>query len=732
MADLDQYDLDLMDLVAARCEGGTGAESFLDLNNFGRDVEKGVDVEQEKESAVSPKDRGLFQKPFTAHGTGTGTTCDTGTDKQDKNPACTLVDTQERETKEPTHNDSNNNQGETEAEGIAGAYAIQSAPELRPGESTGPTLSGGGGDNESSNSSSSTESHGSDLAVPVANPVDDEDLQQAQEYNPTTAMPSSARRKQKTKRVKTCLLLGAILLVALIMVLMATGILVPTTSKTNEDAAQATAVPTMNPSGAPSIIMSLEEHIKALLPADTLMAIQEDPTSPQSMAYEWLLEDDDDGKSNLHSDARISQKFALATLYFATSGDTWADNTNWLNHSIHECGWFHAPDFAMKETMQHVYPGYLSEFFPPSEPPPTPCNSHGIYQNLWLDRNNLVGFIPEELYMLSSLQTLSLGWNQLDGVLSTRLGQLFDLEGLAIFGQPRVGNIPSEIGLLTKLRGLLLTNSNHQGLLPSELWQLTNIETLALMDHKQMQGTIPSEVGHFSSLKWIVVTESDINGSIPTELGQIESLEWIVLERNRLSGSIPKELAIHANKLMMSMFGNDLVGTIPSELGLLTSLNFILTLRGNQLSGSIPSELGLLTNLQTGLSLRGNLLTGVIPTELGLLTHALLLLLDDNQLSGQIPSEFGELTSLGQLGMANNSLSGLIPHALSTLQESLHALSFNGNPLLSGTIPKDICSVHGTPFRNQMAPDSFLDPPGVSFDCSDILCGCNCSCDANS
>ncbi|CAB9499034.1 Leucine Rich Repeat [Seminavis robusta] len=558
----------------------------------------------------------------------------------------------------------------------------------------------------------------SSTGLAVAKPVDEaalEDLPQAQDYSMGSETQRKTEQLEKLWKIGLLLMGVAGLVVMVILVTLLVG------NKKDDKMSPTMPVPTNPSTSAPT--MSLEGTIKVLLEEDTLVAL-ENPVSPQSRAFEWLLED-----PNLHSysDARIKQKFALASLYYATSGETWWDNTSWLNHSIHECEWYNAPDFAQKMTMELIYPGYLMEIVPALETPPPHCNEDDMYQNLWLDRNNLVGYLPEELYMLTNLETMSLGWNELDGVLSTRLGQLTDLEGLVIFDQPTDGNIPSEIGLLTTLRGIALTNSNHQGVLPTELWQLTNLEYWILADHELMQGTISTEVGVFSKLKWFVLDTSDISGTIPTELGQIEPLEWIVLGRNRLSGSIPSELGFHPNKEHIHLNFNDLVGRIPSELGLLSS-PYRLAFWDNHITGTVPSELGLLKNLEAALDLARNLLTGIIPTELGLLTDLHDLLLDHNQLSGHIPSEFGELTSLRITSLANNSLSGSIPVELSSLQQTLHSLLLDGNPMLTGTIPESLCHVNGTCVIPAGFAHSCSGQMGVFFGCTDLLCGCDCSC----
>ena len=142
--------------------------------------------------------------------------------------------------------------------------------------------------------------------------------------------------------------------------------------------------------------------------------------------------------------------------------------------------------------------------------------------------------------------------------------------------------------------------------------------------------------------------------------------------------------------------------------------------------GTIPSELGLLTGLTTVLDIQDNQFSGLIPTELGLLTKLPELDMNNNKLTGPIPSEFGQLTSMGRLSFASNFLSGMVPRELSFLHLSLHTLMLDGNPNLSGTVPAELCLLNGTCLDSILLP--CREPFGLSFDCSTLICGCECSC----
>ncbi|CAB9506888.1 LRR receptor-like serine threonine-protein kinase At4g08850 [Seminavis robusta] len=547
----------------------------------------------------------------------------------------------------------------------------------------------------------------------VANPVQ-EDLPWAEAARKDRQHDTN-RQQLKPGKCLVAVAFGIVIMVAIIAAFLGT--------RTTSEPAVASSSSLVSSTSAPS---SIEDYVLTLLNTETLQSILEDPHSSQAQAFRWLMEDGE----NLPylSVERVQQKFALATLYYSTNGDSWTTNSGWLDHSVHECEWFQAPDFAQKERLAKIYPGYLSEFFPPSEPPPKTCNENGLYQHFWLDHNNLVGSLPEELYMLTLLQTLSIGHNQLQGVLSPKIGQLTALEGFYPAGMIHEAALPSEIGLLTKLRGLLLGNSKYPETIPTELWQLTNLQTLVVLGRPNMQGSIPTEIASFSKLKWFVIEDCGLTGTLPTELGQIETLEWLMIKNNRLSGTLPTELSMIPNMLLVTLNGNDLVGKLPSELGLLTSLTTLI-FRRNHFTGTVPTEIGLLTNLEIELNLRTNLMTGIVPSELGRLTGLHELYLQNNQLSGQIPSELGGLSStLGYLHLANNSFSGAIPSELSRLQQSLHSISLDGNPMLSGAVPEAICNLNGSCVIYAQKLDPCGEPQGVFLDCTDMLCGCGCPC----
>ena len=219
------------------------------------------------------------------------------------------------------------------------------------------------------------------------------------------------------------------------------------------------------------------------------------------------------------------------------------------------------------------------------------------------------------------------------------------------------GTIPSELGRLTNLRWLSLSSNQLSGEIPPELGDLTNLESLYLLSN-ELSGEIPPELSGLANLQSLWLYNNQLSGEIPLELGDLANLVKLSLEGNQLSGDIPSELGDLANLQSLILSRNELIGDIPSDLGNLANLEW-LVLSDNQLTGEIPPELGKLTNL-AWLALSGNDLTGEIPSELGNLANLQWLYLSSNQLEGCIPWGLGgaENNDLGELGLPFCSASG--------------------------------------------------------------------------
>ncbi|CAB9523981.1 Leucine Rich Repeat [Seminavis robusta] len=331
----------------------------------------------------------------------------------------------------------------------------------------------------------------------VANLVQDEtippDLPQAHDYNLENETRS---REERMKQFKTKVLLGVIFLLAIILILVA--ILIPRRQENGADLFPTTApseLPSTNPSQGPS---SYLEYWLSLFPESTVSTIQEDPGSPQSIAFRWLL-DEIDILQHL-TEQRVVQRFVLATFYFANSKDPWSLSDNWLNHSVHECLWYSSLEqwyFSSEANiyfpMDHISPceqdlaGYLQDGIL--------YQGEGIIRHLWLLHNGLVGL-----------------------------------------------GIPSELYLLTDLKSMALDGLNHTRIIPEELSRLSNLEFIS-MNFCSLYGSIPEALGSLSKLRVVYFGFNSLIGTIPSSQFSLPgSLQAIVLVENQLTGPVGTNL----------------------------------------------------------------------------------------------------------------------------------------------------------------------------------------------
>lgn len=449
-------------------------------------------------------------------------------------------------------------------------------------------------------------------------------------------------------------------------------------------------------SKSPNSQLPLQSRLQMALPNSTARAIQ-NADSPQSLAYQFLLEDPSLAD---YEDWRMRQRFALATFFYATGGPRWKDSTNWLSYAQHECEWF------ARETH-----GFSSEPIDIIDHP-FPCggNPTGDYTHLWLFGNGLAGSIPDELSLLTGLESISMYYNSFDGSLPTSMGLLSNMRGINIAFTNITGKIPTEIGNMKALEALAVSDNRLSGPIPTELGLLPKLGLL-WAENNQFTGMIPSSLGNCSDLTGVWLNSNQLTGGIPNEFGSLQKLRKLNLSGNNLTRTIPEELGDLSILQELQLSHNSLSGTIPSQLGSLTAIKR-LSLHRNRLSETVPTELGGLSSLQK-LLLFENTFVGQVPSELGELTALCSLNLVRSQFTGTIPTELSALRHLKELYLNGNALRGTIPIGIGALVNSGSLIRFGiiGNALLSGTVPSSLCSIER-----------------FDFECTHVICGCNCDC----
>jgi hypothetical protein len=70
----------------------------------------------------------------------------------------------------------------------------------------------------------------------------------------------------------------------------------------------------------------------------SIQALQ-DPSSPQYLALEWMVDNDSSDLQSTLSDDKLVERFALIHLYFATGGGSWLDKAGFLTPLVNTCYW---------------------------------------------------------------------------------------------------------------------------------------------------------------------------------------------------------------------------------------------------------------------------------------------------------------------------------------------------------------------------------------------------------
>ncbi|KAJ3212741.1 hypothetical protein HDU82_007122 [Entophlyctis luteolus] len=153
----------------------------------------------------------------------------------------------------------------------------------------------------------------------------------------------------------------------------------------------------------------------------------------------------------------------------------------------------------------------------------------------------LSGPIPDEIFSLTMLISLSFANNQLHGAISPQIGKLVNLKALNFECNVLSGAIPAELGSCTNLEELTLSSNKLSGTIPAELGNLTNLTYLSLADNN-LVGGIPSTIGQCGNLFYLNLSSNNLTGLIPPALGLCENLEFLYLSKNGLSGSVPTEI----------------------------------------------------------------------------------------------------------------------------------------------------------------------------------------------
>lgn len=362
----------------------------------------------------------------------------------------------------------------------------------------------------------------------------------------------------------------------------------PTTSPTSQPTVpKLTASPTESDTRLKYLMETLGEYI-APTPAD--LALIESSTTPQGQAMAWLSELDTYSQDpESLSTSELLERYALAVLYYSTSGPNWTIKLSFLKASS-ACSWNIGDRDLLGQNAKGAYCESTTE--PESV---TFISLHEL---------GLSGTMPWEISLLENLESLYLETNSLTGSIPTQFAQLTNLLSFWITFNAFTGDLPLEMP--DSLEDLDISDNYFSGSLPSS-WatSMPNLKWLSV-GLNSIHGTLPPEWGILTTLEYIDFEGNNISGTIPPEIGELTRLMSLFFELNSLTGTIPTQLAQLVDLEILFVYSNvDLTGTVPTEFSELLFLDDFF-FEDTSLTGSVDGIFCNRTTLPS--SLRGDCL----------------------------------------------------------------------------------------------------------------------------
>lgn len=239
---------------------------------------------------------------------------------------------------------------------------------------------------------------------------------------------------------------------------------------------------------------------------------------PEEKALHWLIYDD---PMQLSPDTpgtqfRMRQRYALRTLWFTQPSDMrWRDRSGWLTSEPDECQWFGVAcqriDFGAGIGVQLAVSEVAMRF------------------------NNVRGFLPVDLGLLSSMLTFGLRSNSVTGTLPTTIGQWTSLILFDMYSNMLTATLPTEIGRLTNLQIFSLYKNVMRETIPMGWSNISQFE----ISENTFGGTLSSWIGEWWNLTLFSVHTNEMTGIIPDSIGNWKAIVETWFYYNKFTGSVP-------------------------------------------------------------------------------------------------------------------------------------------------------------------------------------------------
>ncbi|KAF7109870.1 hypothetical protein CFC21_110064 [Triticum aestivum] len=217
---------------------------------------------------------------------------------------------------------------------------------------------------------------------------------------------------------------------------------------------------------------------------------------------------------------------------------------------------------------------------------PESIGNLGILVELYLYNNSLSGPIPPVFGNLTSLNRLVLTQNVLTGSIPSSLGSC-PFETLSLQFNQLVGPIPKEIFLISTLSvSMELQGNKLTGTIPSEVSNVVHLGSLDVSDNR-ITGLVPASLAQCGSLQYLSMEGNLLQGTIPASISQMKGLLVLDVSRNNLSGDIPIFLGDMQGLATLNISFNNFEGEVPKR-GLFLNASAALIEGNYGLCGGIP------------------------------------------------------------------------------------------------------------------------------------------------
>ena len=228
--------------------------------------------------------------------------------------------------------------------------------------------------------------------------------------------------------------------------------------------------------------------------------------TPQNAALEWVLYEDAFAHdwAGLAAGAEVAemdflQRYVAYTLYAVLTGEGWRESDLWTT-AADVCDWYGATCVGEAEDAAREDAEGLGVERGLQQGGGGGSGHPRAIHTLQLANNNLYGWLPPDLAVLTSLEHLELHRNGIFGEIPPSIYDMTGLRTLFLDANRLEGPMSTAIGNLVNLEKFTLSENRMGGTIPTEIGRLTNLEMIWLYNNKNLEGPFPAEMGNLVNL----------------------------------------------------------------------------------------------------------------------------------------------------------------------------------------------------------------------------------------